>query len=319
MDSKTKSNLWKKSESLFANSAPVFLSLAAIAGAATLAMFEYFGLVTDSMNSWYKFGLGLGVTVICIAYLQIAKGHWLSAILLSSLFGLYIFGGSFSGRSAITAETEKHAQFKATQAAETNNLKSRINEAITLVIDHKTIKDNNDLFATANAVINSNQDAPPLTINERRGDAVALLSRMNIHITAHEYEMLLTALFTLCLFIGTGTLSRAANARKLSGNSQEGKETQGDQELARPEKKTSFTMEEAERAVNKKISKERPTKITNAFVHDAIRKEYKTTSSIGNDKAAALVKDKNKELAEAKKLKGDFSGFVARIIPGGKK
>lgn len=213
MDSKKKSNLWKKSESLFANSAPVFLSLAAIAGAATLAMFEYFGLVTDSMNSWYKFGLGLGVTVICIAYLYIARGKWYSAIPLSIIFGLYIFGGSFSGRSAITAETEKHAQFKATQAAETNNLKSRINEAIDLVIDHKTIKDNNELFATANTVINSKSDAPPLTINERRGDAVALLSRLNIHITAHEYEMLLTALFTLCLFIGTGTLSRAANKR----------------------------------------------------------------------------------------------------------
>lgn len=326
MDSKNKSNLWKKSESLFANSAPVFLSLAAVCGAATLAMFEYFGLVTDSMNSWYKFGLGLGVTVICIAYLYIARGKWYSAIPLSIIFGLYIFGGSFSGRSAVTTETEKQAQHAITQNVNANNLVAQFGTALESVNEHQTIKHNNQLFSDALEAVKlqQNQDAPPLTINERRGDAVALLSRMNIHITAHEYEMLLTALFTLCLFIGTGTLSRAANARKLSGNSWEGREPQGDQEVTNPdsgsqETKTKFTDEEIERAFDWDIASNERKDYTNKLGHDAIKAFYKTESSAGNSRVAELVKKKKSELKEMRKQNGSTSRFGWKVLRGGKK
>jgi hypothetical protein len=315
MNDNSKQDSSKSLHSRYVEHKGLILTSAAIVGSLTLALFEYVGLVSDSMHGLYKVGIGLGTVIICLGYLVASRGTW-RALPLCLVFAVYIFAGAFSGRTTVTVEAEKNAQHQIKQGKEKDEARKALLEAAKLANKHKTVKHNQEVYKGLANLSGDDEPPPPITTDERRNSAVMVLSQLGIHTTSEVFETLLSALFTLCLFIAVGVLGRRG---KESGKIPDKQESQGEQQVTNPDKKTSFTDEEANRAVNKKISKERPSRINAAFVHDAIRTEFKTRSSVGNDRAQKIVTAKNKELAAAKKLKGDFSGFIAKVIPGGKK
>lgn len=297
----------------YANS---FLTALAIIGALTLALFEYFGLVSDVMSNPYKIGLGAGVTIICIAYFVASRGSWKS-LLLVPFFGLYIIAGAFSGRAGIAVQQEKQAQQIEQSNANKAALISKVNEAIDLTITHATIKNNNDLYATARELV-ATPTTTVLTTDERRAPAVAVLSELGLTLTPNAFETLLSALFTMSLFVAVGVLGKAGNARRISRGQQE---HQGDQKVTNPDidqqdKKLTYTDEELERAIDWDIELHDRKSYSIKLAHKAIKTFYRSDVSAGNTRVNAIVQRKKTELLSKK---GDAKSNLWTVIKGGKK
>lgn len=274
----------------------------AIVGSLTLATFEYFGLVSESMDTAYKIALGFGIVIIAVAYFKASRGGFWS-ILLCVFFAPVMLTSAFSGRAQISVQQEKEAQFNKSQQTRINSADRDLSAAAKLAIDHKSIKDNNGIFtARLDAIkqageINSKSS---LTTEERRAPALSALSGLGIRIKATDFETYISALFTLALFIAIGVMARAGlspTTRKPQGDhivadSQNIGDSVGDSAI-----RTKYTNEEAEVAVDAGIKKEGLTKVSQDDVQRLIQTFYKSNVGIKNERAAKLAKKKNAELS----------------------
>jgi hypothetical protein len=320
MSNNSKQDSSKSLHSRYVEHKGLILTSAAIVGSLTLALFEYVGLVSDSMHGLYKVGIGLGTVIICLGYLVASRGTW-RALPLCLVFAVYIFAGAFSGRTTVTVEAEKNAQHQIKQGKEKDEARKALLEAAKLANEHKTVKHNQEVYKGLANLSNDDDPPPPITTDERRNSAVMVLAQLGIHTTSEVYETLLSAFFTLCLFIAVGVLGRRG---KVSGISRDKQDIEGDQQVTHPEnanqdKRTSYTDEELETAIDYDIATNDRKDYTNELAHKAIKSYFKSDISGGKPRVAEIVKRKKKELAAMKREKGSTSRFGWKLLKGGKK
>lgn len=300
-----------------------FYTVAGIAGSCALAAFEYFGLVSESMETPYKVFLGLGIGVVSIAYFKASRGKFFS-LLLCPFLALPMLTSSFSGRAQISVQQEKAAMQNIGIQQKLVNLESDLSDASKLAIEHKTIKNNNDIFngrLTAIKELKEVSSHSTLTNDERYATALSALSGIGIDITASQFATYLSALFTLALFVSSGICARAGLSRHPSI-------PQGDQDVTIPasssgknqdkvkKMKTTYTDEEIKTAFNWKVASDSLSKMTNNDGHIAIKEFYHSDVSAGNDRVSKLVKEMNLKLSGMKKEGKPVASLGWKIFDG---
>lgn len=283
---------------------PAILTFFAVIGYLTLARFEFFGLVSESMSDDYKVALGLGVVVICLAGFKASRGN-AGGLLLCFFIGIYVCLGSFSGRVGITETAEVQASNTAALKTMLENQARVLQGAADAAERASTIQKNHSIFNQLNNSIaeyrNLNEQPTPLTTHDRRKGVVEFLSWIGISATPYQIELIINALFILVLFWGSSYLARAG---KNSGNVPKIGNIEGNQNVSGSQKigndsgtvKQSFSDVEIYRAVNVLIAENKLRSIKTKEVHEAIRKYFKCTNSIRNELAVEVAKAKNLEL-----------------------
>lgn len=292
----------------------------AIVGSLTLATFEYFGLVSESMDLAYKVALGFGIVIIAVAYFKASRGGFWS-VLLCFVFALSMLTSAFSGRAQISVQQEKNAQHNVDQKNKINTVFDNFNRAAKAAVEHQTIKDNNAIFLGQLDAVKQSEKIhanSTLTEQERYGPAISALAGLQIYILPSQFVTYISALFTLALFIATGVMARAG----LSPTTQK---PQGDQMFTNSQNigdsvgnssiRTKYANEEAELAVDAGIRKEGLTKVSQNDVQRLIQSFYKSEVGIKNERAAKLAKKKNAELSmDVTEHTGNVIDFIKRKL-----
>ena len=175
-----------------------FYTVLAIVGSLTLATFEYFGLVSESMDLAYKVALGAGIVIIAVAYFKASRGGFFSVI-LCFFFALPMLTSAFSGRAQISVQQENDAQHNKKQQEKIDSASSNLDAAAKAAVKHETIKNNNAIFTGQLDAIKQSDEIysnSTLTEEERYGPAISALSGLGIQIKANHSNFIFSRIKT---------------------------------------------------------------------------------------------------------------------------